>query len=237
MTEEKHTSLIAVAIDGPNNAGKSTVAKLLAKKLDAVYVDTGALYRAVALYNLNRGVNLRDRQSVAESLPEIKIGADFKPDGSLDWLLNGETVTKSLYTPPVSEGASLVAAYPEVREKLLPIQRNLARTRSIVMDGRDIGTNVLPQAELKIYLDARLDVQVEREITKRRLQKKGLSLDPEEVRRAVTERDIRDKNREIAPLIRAEDAEYVDSSDLTPEEVTEEIIRRFKKCSTESQNM
>jgi cytidylate kinase len=220
-------ALFAVAIDGPNNAGKSTVARLLAKKLNADYIDTGALYRAVALYNLRNGNDLRDGSAVIASLPHINIEVEFRPEGTPDFILNGETVTGELYTPKASEGASLVSVYPEVRCKLLKTQQFFALTRRIVMDGRDIGTHVLPWATVKIYLDARLDVQVEREIKKRRLQNKGLSLDPEEVRREVAERDERDKNRAVAPLIRADDAVYIDSSDMTPEETIDEIITRF----------
>jgi cytidylate kinase len=216
-------ALFAVAIDGPNNAGKSTVARLLAKKLNADYIDTGALYRAVALYNLRNGSDLRDGKAVIASLADINIEVEFRPDGTPDFILNGEAVTGELYTPKASEGASLVGIYPEVRDKLLKTQQYVALTRRIVMDGRDIGTHVLPWATAKIYLDARLDVQVEREIKKRRLQNKGLSLDPVEVRREVAERDERDKNRAVAPLIRADDAVYIDSSELTPEETIETI--------------
>jgi cytidylate kinase len=229
-------ALFAVAIDGPNNAGKSTVARLLAKKLNADYIDTGALYRAVALYNLRNGNDLRDGNAVVASLPNINIEVEFRPEGTPDFILNGETVTGELYTPKASEGASLVSVYPEVRGKLLKTQQYFALTRRIVMDGRDIGTHVLPWATVKIYLDARLDVQVEREIKKRRLQNKGLSLDPEEVRREVAERDERDKNRAVAPLIRADDAVYIDSSDMTPEEIIEEICRRCNGCFTVSAN-
>jgi cytidylate kinase len=229
-------ALVAVAIDGPNNAGKSTVARLLAKKLNADYIDTGALYRAVALYNLRNGNDLRDGNAVIASLPNINIEVEFRPEGTPDFILNGETVTSELYTPKASEGASLVGVYPEVRDKLLRTQQYFALTRRIVMDGRDIGTRVLPWATVKIYLDARLDVQVEREIKKRRLQNKGLSLDPAEVRREVAERDERDKNRAVAPLTRADDAVYIDSSDMTPEETIEEICRRCGGCFTISAN-
>jgi cytidylate kinase len=212
----------AIAIDGPGGAGKSTVAKALAKRLDMVYVDTGAMYRAIALYNINNGADIHNEKIVEESLFMIKIDIKYSADGQR-LFLNGEDVTEALRTLPVARGAAVVAAYKAVREKLIELQRELASNKSVVMDGRDIGSHVLPWAQIKIFLDAGLDARVDRRL--KELAEKGESSDRMQVRHEIETRDEMDSNRELSPMTRAEDAVYIDTSDLSLEQVIEKIIK------------
>lgn len=209
-----------VAIDGPAGAGKSTIAKLVAKEKGYIYVDTGAMYRGLAIHFLNKGVNPDDREAVAEACRDAEVSIGYE-DGVQQIYLNGENVTSMLRTEEVGNMASRTSAIPQVREKLLELQRSLAREKDVIMDGRDIGTNILPDADVKIYLTASVGTRAMRRYTE--LKEKGESCNLEEIARDISERDERDMTREIAPLKKAEDAILVDSSDMTIPEVVAEI--------------
>ena len=209
-----------VAIDGPAGAGKSTIAKLVAKEKGYIYVDTGALYRALAIHFLNKGVDAADRDAVAEACKDAEVTIRYE-DGIQQVYLNGENVTGMLRTEEVGNMASKTSAIPTVREKLLELQRSLAAEKDVIMDGRDIGTNILPNADVKIYLTASVETRAKRRYDE--LKAKGEDCDLEEISRDIRERDERDMTREIAPLKQAEDAILVDSSDMTIPEVVAEI--------------
>ncbi len=209
-----------VAIDGPAGAGKSTIAKLVAKEKGYIYVDTGAMYRALAIHFLNKGVDAADRDAVAEACKEAEVTIRYE-DGIQQVYLNGENVTGMLRTEEVGNMASKTSAIPTVREKLLELQRSLAAEKDVIMDGRDIGTNILPNADVKIYLTASVETRAKRRYDE--LKAKGEDCDLEEISRDIRERDERDMTREIAPLKQAEDAILVDSSDMTIPEVVAEI--------------
>ena len=205
-----------IAIDGPAGAGKSTIARAVAGKLGFIYVDTGALYRAVGLYMLKHEIPIEDRTRVSEALPEITVDLEYR-DQEQQVLLCGENVTPLLRTQEVGEAASVTSAYPEVRSKLLSLQRELAKRYDAVMDGRDIGTVVLPDAGLKIYLTADSRIRAKRRFDE--LIRKGEAAVYEQVLKEVEERDYRDMHRETAPLKLAEDAVLLDTSFMTEEEV------------------
>ena len=209
-----------VAIDGPAGAGKSTIAKLVAKEKGYIYVDTGAMYRALAIHFLNKGVDAADRDAVAEACKDAEVTIRYE-DGIQQVYLNGENVTGMLRTEEVGNMASKTSAIPTVREKLLELQRSLAAEKDVIMDGRDIGTNILPNADVKIYLTASVETRAKRRYDE--LKAKGEDCDLEEISRDIRERDERDMTREIAPLKQAEDAILVDSSDMTLPEVVAEI--------------
>lgn len=213
-----------IAIDGPAGAGKSTIAKKVARELSCVYVDTGAMYRAMALYLLRRNVDRENPEEIGEVCQGAEISVEYK-NGEQIVLLNGENVNPFLRREEVGNMASVSSANPKVREKLLDLQRKLAASMSVVMDGRDIGTTILPNAEVKIYLTASSLTRAERRYLE--LQEKGLSCDLEEIRKDIEERDSRDMNREISPLRQAEDAVLVDSSEMTIEEVVKCILQIF----------
>lgn len=210
-----------VAIDGPAGAGKSTVAKLVAKKLGFIYVDTGAMYRAIALYLLKKKVGLDDQDGFAKYCVEADVSIKYE-DGVQVVLLNGENVNGFIRTEEVGNMASACSTNGVVRNRLLDLQRQLAKDYDVVMDGRDIGTNILPNAQVKIYLTASADVRAKRRFDE--LTAKGVECNIDKIKADIIERDERDMNREIAPLKQAEDAHFVDSSDLTIEEVTETIL-------------
>ncbi|MBQ6550813.1 MAG: (d)CMP kinase [Lachnospiraceae bacterium] len=205
-----------IAIDGPAGAGKSTIAKGIAKRMGFIYVDTGALYRAVGLYMLDKGIPTDDRDKVSAALPEITVDIEYENEEQ-QVLLLGKNVTPYLRTQEVGEAASVTSAYPEVRDKLLDLQRTLAEKYDVVMDGRDIGTVVLPDADLKIYLTADSRVRAKRRFDE--LKAKGGDPDFFEVLKEVEERDYRDSHRETAPLKQADDAVLLDSSRMSVEEV------------------
>lgn len=209
-----------IAIDGPAGAGKSTIARRVAKELSFIYVDTGAMYRTIALSLLRCGIDAKDEARVSEALPGIQVSIAYR-DGEQQMLLNGENVSGLIRTEEVGNMASKAAALPCVREKLLDLQKELARTHDVVMDGRDIGTNILPDAQLKIYLTASADTRAERRF--RELEAKGISCSLEEIREDIIMRDEQDMHREIAPLMQAEDAVFLDSSEMSVDEVTEKI--------------
>ena len=202
----------AVAIDGPSGAGKSTLAKRLAASLKIVYVDTGAIYRSIGYYVYQNGIDPKDTAAVTAVLPRLRIEAVYGDDGLQHMNLNGAEETKEIRLPEVSMYTSAVSAIPEVRAYLLQMQRDMAARGSVVMDGRDIGTVVLPQAEVKIYLDASPEVRAGRR--EKELAERGTPKPFEEVLREVKERDWADMHRDTAPLRQAEDAVRVDTSDL-----------------------
>lgn len=212
----------SVAIDGPAGAGKSTMARRTAKELNFVYVDTGAIYRTVGFAALRAGVDPQDAAAVAALLPQMRMRLDWTPDGVQHVYLNEEDLTAEIRRPEVSAAASQVSAIPAVRQFLLDTQRDVAKAHSVIMDGRDIGTVVLPDADVKIYLSASAEVRARRRWLE--LQSAGRTDSYEEVLREMNERDYRDMHRDIAPLACAEDAVRLDTSALTPEESIAAIL-------------
>lgn len=210
-----------VAIDGPAGAGKSTIARAVAKRMNLIYVDTGAMYRAMALFMLREGVDLKDAQAVAEKCKEADISISYE-GGEQVVYLNGENVNSYLRTQEVGNVASITSAQTSVRRKLVEMQQKLAAQRDCIMDGRDIGTCVLPGAQVKIYLTASSGVRAKRRYEE--LLEKGQDCDLDTIRREIEERDYRDMNREESPLRQADDAVQVDTSDMTVEEVITRIM-------------
>ena len=218
-----------IAIDGPAGAGKSTIARRVAKELSFIYVDTGAMYRAMALYLLRREVNRDDTEQIGNICQDADISIEYQ-NGEQIVLLNGENVNSYLRTEEVGNMASVSSAVPRVREKLLSLQRKLAGDMSVVMDGRDIGTTILPGADVKIYLTASSLTRAKRRYLE--LQEKGTVCNLDEIQKDIEERDQRDMNREISPLRQAEDAVLVDSSDLTIQQVVDRILQIFRSKTT-----
>ena len=216
-----------IAIDGPAGAGKSTIAKMAAKKLDFIYVDTGAMYRAMALYFLRREIDAKDEKKIAEACEHINVTIAYQ-EGEQQVLLNGENVNAFIRTEEVSMMTSNTSKYPAVREKLLYLQRELAAANNVIMDGRDIGTCVLPDAELKIYLTASASERAKRRYLEQK--ERGVESDLAQIERDIIARDEQDMNREIAPLKQAEDAIYLDTSDMTIEEVVTKIVSLIQKA-------
>lgn len=210
-----------VAIDGPAGAGKSSIAKAVSKKLGFVYIDTGAMYRAVGVYAIENGIEINAENFTDEVLDKIKIDIAYV-DGTQRIYLLGEDVSQRIREADVSIAASNVAVIPAVRLKLVELQRTLAEKTSVIMDGRDIGTYVLPDAEVKIFLTASSDVRAKRRLLE--MQEKGMEADFETVKRDIEYRDKNDSEREFAPLRKAEDAILVDTSDMTIEQVIDRII-------------
>ena len=219
-----------IAIDGPAGAGKSTIARRVAKELSFIYVDTGAMYRAMALYLLRRKVDRTNTEQIGEVCQNAEISIEYQ-NGEQIVLLNGENVNAYLRTEEVGNMASVSSAVPRVREKLLSLQRKLAKDMSVVMDGRDIGTTILPDADVKIYLTASSLTRAKRRYLE--LQEKGTVCDLDNIQKDIEERDQRDMNREISPLRQAEDAVLVDSSDLTIEQVVDRILEIFRARTEE----
>ena len=209
-----------IAIDGPAGAGKSTIAKRVAEELGFVYVGTGAMYRAMGLYFLRKGIPLEDEGAVSASCGEISVDIAYE-NGVQQVLLNGENVTALLREEAVGNTASKVSAYPAVRAALMDLQRGLAASYNVIMDGRDIGSLVLPKADCKIYLTASTRVRAVRRY--KELEAKGEAVSLEEVEQKIIDRDNRDMTRETAPLIQAEDAVYLDASAMTIDQVVERI--------------
>jgi len=208
--------MFKVAIDGPSGAGKSTIAKSVSKLLGFVYIDTGAMYRAAALACLNEGIDIKANSKAAqEVVDKISIDIDYI-DGEQRIFLNGEDVSDKIRTPLVSMGASDVSAIGAVRQKLVSLQRELAGTKNVIMDGRDIGTHVLPDADVKIFLTASPEVRAERRY--KELIEKGIKTTKDNVLNDIIERDRQDETREVSPLMRAEDAVLADTSTLSFEE-------------------
>ena len=209
-----------IAIDGPAGAGKSTIAKLVAKEKGYIYVDTGAMYRGLAIYFLKKGIQPDEKEKIIDACKDAEVSIGYE-DGAQQIYLNGENITSMLREEAVGNMASISSAVPEVRAKLLDLQRNLAKEKDVVMDGRDIGTHVLPNADVKIYLTASVECRANRRF--KELTEKGIACNYDEIAQDIQERDTRDMNREIAPLKKADDAVLVDSSDMTIEEVVKAI--------------
>ena len=220
-----------IAIDGPAGAGKSTIAKRLAKKLGFIYVDTGAMYRAMAYYFLQHNIDAKDENAIAAACPDVDVTITYA-NGEQQVLLNGENVNGVIRNEKVGNMASSTSVYPMVRKKLVELQRQLAKSADVIMDGRDIGTCVLPHADVKVYLTASARTRALRRC--KELEEKGTSCVLEEIEADINERDHRDMTREISPLKQAEDAVLVDSSNLTIDEVKDTIISLYRKGQGET---
>ncbi len=225
--------MLKIAIDGPSGAGKSSVAKAVAKELSIVYVDTGALYRTIGLFMMEKGISTTDKESVVAILPEISIELKYV-DGKQVILLNGKEVGDNIRTPEIAMAASNVSAIPEVRAFLLDTQRDIAKKNSVIMDGRDIGTVILPDAEVKIFLTASAEARAKRRYDE--LFAKGQDVNYDEIYRGMIERDKNDSTRAVAPCVPAPDAVFLDNSKLTPEETVKKVIKIIKKKSKAKKN-
>ena len=210
-----------IAIDGPAGAGKSTIAKKVAKELSFIYVDTGALYRALAVFLVDEGISPEDTEKVGEAVKSVKVSIAYE-NGEQQVYLNGVNVTGRLRTEEAGKMASATSAYLEVRKKLVELQQEMAENTDLVMDGRDIGTAVLPNAPLKVYLTASAHVRALRRW--KELTEKGQTADLAKIEEDINERDYQDMHREHSPLVQAEDAVLVDSSEMTINEVVEKIL-------------
>lgn len=216
-----------IAIDGPAGAGKSTIAKLTAKRLDFLYVDTGAMYRAMAYYFMINNIDPKDEEKIASSCPNIQIQLKYE-DGAQQIYLNGENVSVQIRREEVGNMASVTSTYPQVRSKLTSLQQEIAAAENIIMDGRDIGTCVLPDAQLKIYLTASVHTRAQRRY--KELTEKGTACSLQEIEKDIEERDYRDMHREISPLKAAPDAVILDTSDMDIPQVIERIMELAEKA-------
>ena len=215
-----------IAIDGPAGAGKSTIAKRLAKKLGFIYVDTGAMYRAMAYYFLQHDIDAKDEKAIAAACLDVDVTITYE-NGEQQVLLNGENVNGVIRNEEVGNMASSTSVYPVVRKKLVELQRQLAKSADVIMDGRDIGTCVLPDAQVKIYLTASSATRAKRRFDE--LSEKGVSCDLTEIEKDIIDRDYRDMHRETSPLRQAEDAVLVDSSEMNIDEVVDAIYQVYAK--------
>lgn len=218
---------IQIAIDGPSGAGKSTVARALAKRLGIVYVDTGALYRTVGYYVKQCGADPKDSAAVSALLPQIRLDLRYESDGTQEVYLNGEAMGNRIRTPEMSMYASAVSALPTVRAFLLDTQREIAERNGVIMDGRDIGTVILPHADVKIFLTASDECRAKRRWAE--LKQKGMETDYEEVLADMRQRDRQDREREIAPAVAAPDATIFDNSWLDPDACTDALLRLIEE--------
>ena len=216
-----------IAIDGPAGAGKSTIAKRVAKELSFVYVDTGAMYRAMAYYFLQHNIDAKDENAIAAACPDVDVTITYE-NGEQQVLLNGENVNGVIRNEEVGNMASSTSVYPVVRKKLVELQRQLAKSADVIMDGRDIGTCVLPDAQVKIYLTASSATRAKRRYDE--LTEKGVSCDLAEIEKDIIDRDYRDMHRETSPLRQAEDAVLVDSSEMNIDEVVDAIYQVYSEA-------
>ncbi len=216
-----------IAIDGPAGAGKSTIAKRLAKKLGFIYVDTGAMYRAMAYSFLQHNIDAKDENAIAAACPDVDVTITYA-NGEQQVLLNGENVNGVIRNEKVGNMASSTSVYPVVRKKLVELQRQLAKSADVIMDGRDIGTCVLPDAQVKIYLTASSATRAKRRYDE--LTEKGVSCDLAEIEKDIIDRDYRDMHRETSPLRQAEDAVLVDSSEMNIDEVVDAIYQVYSEA-------
>jgi len=216
-------SMISIAIDGPSGAGKSTLAKSLAAKLGYLYVDTGAIYRTIGYHAFSNGIDPKDEAAVVGALPDIKVEMTYGDDGLQHMLLNGQDVTREIRLPEISMYASAVSAHPGVRSFLLEMQRQLARTNNVIMDGRDIGTVVLPDAKVKVYLTASAEARARRRCLE--LEQRGTPEPIEKVLHEIEERDWNDSHRAVAPLRQAEDAVLLDTTELDFQQSEEALLK------------
>lgn len=212
----------SIAIDGPAGAGKSTIAKAVARELGYVYIDTGAMYRAVGLFCLDEAIALTDEARVSEAVRDIDITIAYDEEGAQQVFLNGANVSTRIRTQQVGDAASTVSQYPDVREKMVKLQQSLAEHTSVVMDGRDIASKVLPNADTKIYLTASVEERARRRANE--LREKGELCDIAEVEAEIRARDDRDMHRQHSPLIQVSEAVLVDSSTLTIDETIDRIL-------------
>ena len=219
------TNVYNIAIDGPAGAGKSTIARAVAEKLNFVYVDTGAMYRAMALHFLRNGISASDEAAISLAAGTANVTLSYE-NGVQQVILNGENVSGLIRSEEVGTMASAVSVHLMVREKLVELQKELASRENVIMDGRDIGTCVLPDADLKIYLTASSQVRAKRRYLE--LKEKGQECSLEEIEQDIIRRDHQDMNREHSPLKQAEDAVLLDSSDMTAKEVIDRILMLFK---------
>ncbi len=210
-----------IAIDGPAGAGKSTIAKIVAKELGFIYVDTGAMYRTLALACFRDRIDTTDEEAVVAKCESVKVTLGYE-DGTQKVYLNGEDVSTEIRREEIGNLTSAIAVYSGVRKILVALQQNLAAKNNVVMDGRDIGTAVLPNADLKVYLTASVETRAKRRYDE--LVEKGQNCDLKEIEKDIEDRDYRDMNRDVSPLSQAEDAVLVDSSDMTIDEVVAKII-------------
>ena len=217
-----------VAIDGPAGAGKSTIAKLVAKEKGYIYVDTGAMYRGLAIHFLDKGIQPQETEKVIEACKDAEVTIAYE-DAVQHVYLNGKDISSRLRNEEVGNMASVTSAIPEVRKKLLELQQNLAKTQNVIMDGRDIGTCVLPDAPLKIYLTASSKERARRRYKEQ--QERGIECDFEQIEKDIIARDKQDMNRAVAPLKKADDAVVVDASDMTIEEVVRKFMDLYKEKS------
>ena len=215
-----------IAIDGPAGAGKSTIAKLVAKEKGYIYVDTGAMYRGLAIHFLDKGIEPGETDKVIEACKDAEVTIAYE-DGVQHVYLNGNDISSRLRNEEVGNMASVTSAIPEVRKKLLELQQNLAKTQDVIMDGRDIGTTILPNAEVKIFLTASAKTRANRRYLE--LTEKGEACDMDEILKDIIDRDERDMNRAVSPLKKAEDAVLVDSSEMGIDEVVESILSVYRK--------
>lgn len=226
-SRKEGNNMFNVAIDGPAGAGKSTIAKMVARKMNLIYVDTGSMYRAMALACIRQGIKANEHEKVAEAIKDLRISLEYE-EGVQQVILNGENVNAYIRTEEVDSMTSAIAIYREVREKLVAMQQAIAREKEVIMDGRDIGTCVLKDAPVKIYLTATSSTRAKRRYLQ--LKEKGQECDIETIEKDIIDRDYRDMHREISPLKQAEDAILVDSSEMTIEQVVEVISDIIKKC-------
>lgn len=220
-------SIYSVAVDGPSGAGKSTLSKALARELGIVYVDTGAIYRTIGYYIFREGIDPKDAGAVVAALPLIHVDMCYSEDGLQHMLLNGEDVTEQIRLPEISMYASAVSAIPPVRDYLLEMQRDMARRSSVIMDGRDIGTVVLPDAQVKIFLTADVEVRARRRTAE--LELRGTPKPFEQVLEEMKQRDWADSHRDAAPLQEAEDAIRVDTTDMDFQQSKEAIMQVIRR--------
>lgn len=218
----------SIAIDGPAGAGKSTIAKRIAKQLGFIYIDTGAMYRGMAYYFIKRGIAPEDEAAITKACNEVSISLAYE-NGEQQVILSGDNITKFLRTEQVGNMTSITCVYLAVRTKLVEIQRQLAAKSDVVMDGRDIGTCVLPQAKVKIYLTATVRTRAVRRY--RELIEKNIPCNLEDIEASIIERDTRDMNRELSPLMQAEDAILLDSSEMSIDDVINFIINIYEEKS------
>ena len=220
-------SIYSVAVDGPSGAGKSTLSKAVARELGIVYVDTGAIYRTIGYYIFREGIDPKDAGAVVAALPLIHVDMCYSEDGLQHMLLNGEDVTEQIRLPEISMYASAVSAIPPVRDYLLEMQRDMARRSSVIMDGRDIGTVVLPDAQVKIFLTADVEVRARRRTAE--LELRGTPKPFEQVLEEMKQRDWADSHRDVAPLQEAEDAIRVDTTDMDFQQSKEAILQVIRR--------
>lgn len=220
-------NIYSVAVDGPSGAGKSTLSKAVARELGIVYVDTGAIYRTIGYYIFREGIDPKDAGAVVAALPLIHVDMCYSEDGLQHMLLNGEDVTEQIRLPEISMYASAVSAIPPVRDYLLEMQRDMARRSSVIMDGRDIGTVVLPDAQVKIFLTADVEVRARRRTTE--LELRGTPKPFEQVLEEMKQRDWADSHRDAAPLQEAEDAIRVDTTDMDFQQSKEAIMQVIRR--------